>query len=334
MQKNSNKIVLGQPLSGALFAYFDKEINDGNHTKAAAYHSYYKTLYGKNFQKNMDLAITLSLVVDDIIIAPADNPYPETNKYSVDGRYYNPNFGLYFNWEESHEIMMKSMSAMQPTVLNDSKIIEILRGVPKQAHEQIIKETFVEINLARKYDSPLFTMGRRQAIAKRIQELERTPELVSDSGNSPKFVKSYLDIFGLLFDPLSLDDFYYLKAEKDLKIYAKSFYKIMMESNLSDSEKPNLIELLQSAMNSDKLNKKLVGGFSVSSDVMDYAGLIPILGNATNAIGIGSSLAAKGVELFNRKNSWFELAPQVQRVKSLKKLEDALKSMKEKKVMP
>ena len=80
-QPSSTNIVLGHPFSGALYAYFDKELTHGTHAAASKHLSYYKTLYGRHYKDNMDVAITLSLIYDNVILVAADNALPDHGKY-------------------------------------------------------------------------------------------------------------------------------------------------------------------------------------------------------------------------------------------------------------
>src|SRR6185369_8382777 len=85
---------------------------------------------------------------------------------------------------------------------------------------------FYEIETANEFDATLFTLGKRQLIAKRIVEIAYKPN-PEFSDPKIKIVSSYMDITGLLFQPMEIQSFYYLKNEKDLKEYATSFLKVL-----------------------------------------------------------------------------------------------------------
>ncbi|MBP0904833.1 hypothetical protein ACFSKN_13265 [Mariniflexile gromovii] len=328
MKENSRKIVLGHPFSGALYAYFDKELNNGNYLEASKYHGYYKTLYRKQYESFIEISIAFSLLFDDIIIPAADNPVPDYQKYQTNGDYYNPDFGLFFTWRDDANYA-HIVSEKIDFALNDLIIKQKLMKIPKPAHNQILHEVYYEISMAKRFDCPILTSGLRQELAKRISILE--------SDNNPEFadlkkvtfVDYYLDITGLLFQPMNIDSFCYLKSENDLRKYADGFVNILETFEMKDnnSVKIELLKLIQEAINKDKLNSKISGAFSTSSSVLSYAGLIPVVGTVAGISSIVSDITSKGIDKLNVKNRWFELSSQIERIKSREKLKKALNKM-------
>ncbi len=326
---DSKKIVLGHPLSGALYAYFDKELNEGHHVESSKYHSYYKTLYGKHFESFIDIALSLSLIYDTIILPAADNPVPDYSKYQTNGEYYNPEFGLYFTWLDeanySHIVTDKVRH-----LLADKEISSMLWKIPKHVHEQIIREVLFELSMAKRFNATLFTLGKRQALAKRISQIENSEEPKLSEKNKIRVISSYLDITGLLFQPMDIQSFYYLKTENDLREYSKSFLNVIENyspENPSDIKR-DLLLLIKEAISKDNLNSKISGVFEGSSTLMNYIGLIPVAGTVAGLVGIGTDLAARGVDKFNEKNKWYEFASQIEKFKSLEKINKALKDIK------
>jgi hypothetical protein len=327
--ENTKKIVLGHPLSGALYAYFDKEINDGRFIKSSKTHSYYKTLYGKHYETYIDLALTLSLIYDIVIVPAADTAFPDSSKYQQNnGEYYNPEFGLYFTWRDDanyrHIIDEKKQRALE-----DKQVSALLWNIPKHAHGQIVSEVFFELSMANKFNATLFTLGKRQALAKRIVEIESEKRLEFSQANQLKIVSSYLDITGLLFQPMNIQSFYYLKTEKDLREYSSAFLKVVEDFNSENAIdiKRELLLLIKEAISKEKLNSKVSGIFEGSSTIMNYIGLIPIAGTVAGVIGIGTDLAAKGIDKINDKHKWYEFASQIEKTKSMERINMALKNI-------
>jgi len=323
------KIVLGHPLSGALYAYFDKELNEGRHIESSKTQSYYKTLYGKHFETYIDIALTLSLIYDTVILPAADNAFPDYEKYESNGEYYNPEFGLYFTWRDEANYRYTINEKIQRAIA-DLEVSALLWNIPKHVHEQIIGEVFFELSMANKFDATLYTLGRRQAIAKRIAQIENDKSTEFSEISKIKVVSSYLEITGLLFQPMDIQSFYYLKTEKDLREYSNSFLKVM-EDFLADNPsevKRELLLLIKEAISKDKLNSKISGVFEGSLTIMNYVGLIPVAGTIAGLVGIGSDLASRGVEKLNKKHKWYEFASQIEKMKSLERINAALKDIK------
>jgi hypothetical protein len=325
---DTTKIVLGHPFSGALYAYFDKELNKGKNIERSNHHDYYKTLYGENFETFIDVALTLSLIYDTIILAASDSDVPDYDKYQINGEYYNPEFGLYFTWRDEanyvHIITEKIKIA-----LADKEISLLLSNTPTQIQEQIIANAYFELSMANKFNATLFTCGIRQAIAARLAHIEYNEGLKLSETNQLSVVSSYLDITGLVFKPLDIQSFCYLKAEKDLKDYSNSFLKVV-ENFSTDSPtgiKEELLLLIKESISKDRLNSKISGIFKGGSTLMDYVGLFPVVGTAAGVVGIGSDWAARGVDRLNKKHKWYEFAPQIERIKSMGRIQALLKDL-------
>lgn len=328
---SSSKIVLGHPISGALYAYFDKILNDSNHIKSTEWHSYYKTLYGKHFDYYMDIALTLSLMYETVIMSEADNAIPDRLKYSSDNEYYNPDFGLYL-CSASEIIHYDFLEEKINTILEDTTIKSLLSSIPKHAHSLIIRQVYLDLELANKFNAQLFTFGIRQSLAHRVSEIEKFQNTDFSENHTVKVVSNYLEVTSLLFQPVDIDTFYYLKADKDLKKYASSFQNQLNHFEISDLDiKTQLIENMMEAIDNDKLNSKISGMFRGASNVLNYVGLVPQTGLVAGVSGIGASLASAGIDAFNTKNNkWYEFAPQIQKTLGLKRINDQLNQLKAK----
>lgn len=327
-KKKSNKIILGHPFSGALYAYFDSQLNNGSHTVASKYHSYYKTLYGKHFYTNLDITLTLALIYDDIIICPADNPVPQPKDKKLDySHYYNEELGLYFSWDEFSEKRNEFEIEIR-TIINDVEILKILNGIPKHAHQQILNDLLYEIYLANNYKATLFTSGMRQSLANRIIQISNQKFPNYAPPIQIEIISNYLEITGILFNPMGLDNFIYLKQEKDLKIYSKSFLNLVENFRPKDSNiKKQMLSLAKDALETKSINSKLSGIFSSSSSILSIAGLIPALGTITGIAGIGIDISDRINQHIAKKGKWYEFGPQILKTKSLYELNKKLENI-------
>jgi hypothetical protein len=68
---------------------------------------------------------------------------------------------------------------------------------------------------------------------------------------------------------------------------------------------------MRTAMNTATCAKKASGIFSCSSSALGVAGLIPVVGSITGAMGIGTDALTRGADLLAYKNEWYQLAARV-----------------------
>lgn len=235
-------------------------------------------------------------------------------------------FGLHFSFDEfsnkryefEHEI---------GNLTNDIEILRILSGIPKHAHNQILNDLLYEIYLANNYKATLFTSGMRQSLANRIisisnQKLPKYAEPIQI-----EIISNYLQMTGILFDPMDLDNFAYLKQEKELKTYSKSFLNLVENFRPNDDNiKKQMLLLAKEALESKSINSKVSGIFSAISSSLNIIGLCPGVGTITGIAGIGVDIANRENQHLIEKGKWFEFGPQISKTKSLyeinKKLEN------------
>jgi len=97
----TNKIVLGFPYAGAFLwllsaeEHYNKSIKDSYDGS----HPYYKTLFGKNHNSIIDETVSLTLLYDEIYLAPADTFLPDRVKYHIGDNPIKQDWGIYFNWD-------------------------------------------------------------------------------------------------------------------------------------------------------------------------------------------------------------------------------------------
>ena len=93
MLKQKKKAILAPPYSGTLYAYFDDcmSIHSRGHREAMG-HPYYKNLYRMYTEHTKDIALTLSVLYDQVIIPPADAAQPDKG------------LGFSINWDEFSDL--------------------------------------------------------------------------------------------------------------------------------------------------------------------------------------------------------------------------------------
>ncbi len=88
-----NAVILSYPYSGALYAFLSDQLG-AHHTASGS--SYYKTLFGKNYKGFTDLALTLSVLYEQLVMPAVDIPLPEHDKWRTDDGYFNKDLGIMY----------------------------------------------------------------------------------------------------------------------------------------------------------------------------------------------------------------------------------------------
>jgi hypothetical protein len=334
-QENSmftDKIILSHPFSGSLYAFFADEL--GAHHYTISDHPYYLTLYGKHYQDLTDLSLTLALLYKEIIIAPADNPLPDYDRWRTERGYENEELGIYSSWDylrnEKGEIDYQVNRDESDSIIN-----KILRKIPKHSWWQILSDARYELLLARLYRCPVLCYGGRRALIQRLAEIDaENGDINLIAETSVQAINYYLEISGLIFHPRNIESLYILKKDKDLRSYADSFVSVMHGFKNEPNVKQQLLELAQESMGKTSISSKVVGFFNAFANVLSLFGLIPVLGTATSIAGIASTSVSYGAKQFQEKHEWYQLTPQIKKTLDLAQLtscvDEELKRTREK----
>jgi len=87
------KALISHPFSGALYAFFAvHNENRFRDPEPKDPHPYYRTLYGDAFPRYQEMALTLLLLFDEIVMVPADAYLPK-GYWRPDKTYHNPHLG-------------------------------------------------------------------------------------------------------------------------------------------------------------------------------------------------------------------------------------------------
>src|SRR5947207_2189219 len=163
-----NKIVLGFPYAGAFLwllsaeQHYQKTIKE----KYDGSHPYYVTLFGSKHNQIIDETVSLTLLFDEIYLAPVDTYLPDKEKYQIGEEYSNQEWGIYTSWDWIRE--MAHVDDQIETLLTDSKIQSYLTGVNPESRSQIVREAIAQIHISNKFDTAIFAIPLYLELCQRI----------------------------------------------------------------------------------------------------------------------------------------------------------------------
>src|ERR1700752_4720414 len=218
------------------------------------HHPYYRTLYGDHFPKFQELALTLTLLFDEVVLVPADAKLPRDKELESD-EIRHKNLGLVSSWD--FEIRRSFEGAVERDLL-DPVISAILRRVPKDSRRQILLDTRHEIFLASKYSCPIICYGGRRAIIESILKRD-SQEIDTYNALSLTFAEQYLDIVGVIFNPRDFEILCALKQNKEMRLYAHSFLSAMDSSVAKRPTRHEMLFAMRHALDSRELADRISG---------------------------------------------------------------------------
>jgi hypothetical protein len=324
---NDNEAILSYPFSGALYAFLCA--SQGANYLTNAQSPYYRTLFGKGYQRMADIAITLSILYDRIVMPRVDIPLPDYETHEVGGIYHHEDLGItcynmratkdFPDYAETSQIAIRD--------LEDSVVQKALIKIPPHAKVQILREAHEEIRIALMTQRRVICSTRRRRLILRLLELDYSNASLLVGGEAAtRAIQIYRGITGLTFSPNSLDDYHYIKADEGVRSYSRQFTSILHSFNEEASPRDQLLTAMRTAMNTATCAKKASGIFSCSSSALGVAGLIPVVGSITGAMGIGTDALTRGADLIAYKNEWYQLAARVVEKKTELQIQEFIKS--------
>lgn len=310
------KVIVSHPSSGALYAFFAQfNKNRLGDVTTRDPHPYYRTLYGDNFPRYQELALTLLLLFDEVVIVPADAYLPGGDR-TEDG-YFNAELGVRTAWRSE---LLRQLDDEIRQDLEDKEILRVLARVPPQSREQILRDTRYEIHIAQELDFPIVCVGGRRRIIELILQREVAKARLHDLPKL-RMTEEYLRMTGPVFSPTDIDTLAALRGDRELRSYAGAFMSAMERFPDSPNVRVELLKAMQSAIESATLSKRIAGVFEGTATALNVVGLVPVAGTVATIAGLASETAAKVLERRERSQRWFEFAGQIRRVASLKGLE-------------
>lgn len=312
-------IVLSHPFSGALYAFFTEKAT-GEKVPKKIGHPYYQTLYGKNHYETRDLALTQLLMYEKVFIVPADNHMPEIKKHSSGGKYENNELGLFTDWDY-HQRAQAEIEAQIELDQQDSVISRILAKVPLYSKRQILRDARLEVALANKFKCPILAGSGRNAIIKRLSEIDgnSTPPQFIGAG-VVRTTEHYINLASLTFNPTNYDLLYSYKQDRELRLYADSLRKIVSGVGESDDPRKELLLLMRESMEKNSLTKKASGFLDVTSILLSLAGFIPVAGPFFSGAELAATAGGKILDRQARR-TWYEFGPRIKRITDFKEME-------------
>lgn len=322
---NKDHIVLSHPFKGALFAFFDEQITGGTNIKSIAYHSYYKSLYGKKFRELIDITLTLFIIFEKIYLVPADNPMPSPElSYSKDG-YINESLGLI----SPHDIYIGEYDDLNEIIerdLNDPFIQRAFTAAKIHPNNRrfLLEDIRKEMALSISMDSPILCTSLRKGIIKRLITIDNLDidKKSTYKLNTIEFIEDYINITGLLLKARSIDDLQFIKSSKNVRRYSQSFRELLNSQNADLTSKDKSKILLKEAIEYNDIIEKSQGYFELTGKIVNYFEMIPgaelamkTISGLSNALTFGSNQIKKNYE-------WYNLAPQIHCEIGKKKLID------------
>lgn len=320
-----NKIVLGFPYAGAFLWLLNAKQQYGKSIKEKydGSHPYYKTLFGSKHHKIIDETVSLSLLFDEIYLAPVDVYLPKHEKYTNNQTYFNTDLGIKMNWDWSAFTNYDEREKELNLLLKDNKILSILKKVLPEARRQIIREAIDQINISHMFDTSIFAISSYLALCNRLNEILNTTKSLKtiNSDFSTEAISTVFNISSLHFSINDLDEFTYLKQQTDLKLYAKSFRNQLQELPSGNFNELKLYEAMLKAINTESIAEKISGGIALTATINGLASFIPNAGLVTSintlVLDAGGRIAGKVAN----NNKWWLIAPEISKQLTKHRLE-------------
>ena len=309
--------ILSYPYSGAIYwwaAVHGEYGGDQSSTRPA--HLYYRTLYGKP-ESNVDVALALSIVFDDLFLPAVDAVTPGVTRGV-------PNhLAFHVDWSLAHEASA-ICERHQSELLNDESLALFLEQVPTAGRAQVLHDAIQDILLSLEHDAPVISSTGRRDIILRLVDLDVIPgsattaSRVADSAGTAEAVRHYGAITGMMFASDRPDLLGRLKGDSTIRAYAAEFTKALQSSSPNKLE--HLIDSMRNAWDAAGRMKVASEIFTTTTRVLGPIGLIPGVGTLAGAVSMASDAAGLATARESRNLRWYELGPEVQRVKSLNRL--------------
>ena len=317
------RVILSHPFSGSLYAFFSDELGAG-HTQSES--SYYRTLFGKDYRKLTDLALTLTVIYKTLVIPPVDIPLPDYEKWQTDYGYENKDLGILYHHPRERG-WYGEIDSLIETDMNDAVVQRILHNVPKHSWFQILRDARYEIKLAYVFECPVLCSQGRRALIQRLLESDYESGRIDIVNSSVvAAVEEYVDIAGLVFNPRNIQGLYDLKTDNDLRQYANSFASTIHEFHNEPNVRRRLLELMRDSIGKSAIARSTVGFLDASSTILGFVGLLPVLGTISTIGGIATSGTSYGAKKYQQKHEWYQLAPRILETLTLKQIEKRIET--------
>lgn len=330
-----NRVVLGHPYEGAFYWLMSAENWRETSIKSPyqGSHPYYKTLYGSEPHRLIDITSSMALLYDEILLAPADCPLPDWRSNYSGSRYENKDIGIVSDWEWRPK--SAEFEEHFKHVVHDIEKHHILGKVPQEARVQIIEGIITQLSIAHKFKADILANVQYLQLCSRVQKITgqfknaRIPKSVE---RIPATMKAAFTLASLKFSLSGLDDFMALRLDKKIKSYSKSFRKVVEKlPDTSPGTEYELYKAMMDAIETKEVASQISGGLNISAKACSYASLIPLIGTAAGLMGISADHSAQIVEKTTDKKNWWLLAPRISETLTRARLSRKLKELEKRK---
>ncbi len=310
----NSKIVLGFPYAGAFLWLLSAEEHYHKSIKESydGTHPYYKTLFGRNHNLIIDETVSLTLLYDEIYLAPVDTYLPDREKYHISDTPQNQDWGIYFNWHWTENLA--SAYNQIDVLLTDTIVNNILKKIPPDAKRQILLEALSQIHISNTFDTAIFAIPSYLKLCKRINQLINiNPSELKTQSSTLQLdaLDTVFNLASLKFSINGLEEFAMLKQEKNVRHYAKSFRQYVHELPNGNFDEKVLYTAMLEAINKDNISSKISGGLSLTSTTTGLVSLIPGVGTLAGAIGLASDASARISKKVSDINKWWLLSSEI-----------------------
>jgi hypothetical protein len=321
---SKTKVILAYPYSGALYRYFRDQL-DTSSSSGILGHPYYRTLYGSQAHKYIELALNFLLLYDEVHITPADNHWPRS-KLNPDSHGEVTELALFADWEHSRKGDYSEAQRYVGYLCDHPKVQALLgtiQNIPQQHWRQIINQALFEASKSAQSRIPILCSPGRRALISTLVEIQ-APSLhpLFSNQNEVKFVDEYRELTGFAIMPSSLDDLMDIKHDKELRTYGSAFIKAAGEHRgVAQVTKQAVAKAALEAMETEIVSKRFVGALDWATSFLRLIQQ-PVL--AMGSLG-ARHLASLGAE----DAGWYEFKGKVDAAKSRAQLIRQLRAVAE-----
>ena len=168
---SSTKAVLGMPFSGSLYAFFENELYPERGAGALLKNPYYISVFGATYKSFTDVALTMAVVYDEVLIVPADNAVPGHVAYLDDGKYNNIDLGIKYDWKD-YQLIQKEVEERLPKYIEDPFIAKALRKLPQWEKAKTLSDTKYEISVSDRERCPIVCSRGRKVLIEHVRKID------------------------------------------------------------------------------------------------------------------------------------------------------------------
>lgn len=315
-----SKAILSFPYSGAIQAFFAKEIAGMDF---GASHGYYRTLWGNDVNGLMNLSLTLFTLYDEVLFSPVDNPLPDSQSYWGGDEYYHPDFGLRMpSRPSSIGIDYYEQQKYIAWVLTDPVISRVLSKVPEHAKNQILFQVVCDIELSLRHGAEIIASAGRRMIMKRLCEID--PQYHNVSRNVVNFsdpVSHSAELIVPDFEIDNIDLLHRIKQDENTRKYSRKVTSVLKSNAHQSTEFFSQLALESNLKNSR--NQSINKFSSVTGKVCSVLGFIPVVGPIFSAVALSLGESERITNLSN--SNWIEFKPHLSKLKTKFDIETELK---------